>query len=444
MRLLSVLIFCSLASAMQVSYEGGILTVLVDKVSSRCKVSLTTHGINLGGGKPISGVFTRSFSQVEPALDGTRILVKAKIDCGDITTREKRVDVGGGSLTKEQFLLELRKNVLEESIFLEETFTGFEQPVDLQTSGRTMFVVEQTGKIKKIRNNEVSVFLDISSKVAQGGERGLLGLALHPDFKENKYIFVNYTRLSDGATVISRFKGSKEKQLLVVPQPYSNHNGGGLAFGPDGYLYISLGDGGSGGDPLGNGQNRETLLGKILRIDVDTNRKYLIPRSNPYVNNKQGYKKEIYAYGLRNPWKISFSGKKLFAADVGQRTKEEVNIIKRGKNYGWKLKEGTTCYKAETCDYRGLVDPIYEYDRDIGRSITGGYVVKKYNKLKGAYIFGDFVSGRIFALERALGSWRGVELLDTDRYISSFGLGPNGELYVLDYFGGSILKVIER
>ncbi|GEM_PF-5515131 len=448
MKFLLVLFLVSNSFAFDVSFQGGILSVVVDNLNSKCKVSLFAGDkigkVNIGGGKPVAGTFSKSISAVEAAQDGISVFIEAKINCGSTSTKRKRIDVGGGVLSKRDFLIRLRGKVLEESIFLDEVYSGFEQPVDLQSFGSTLFVVEQTGKIKRIKNGEVSVFLDISDKLSLGGERGLLGLALHPNFKENRYIFVNYTRKSDGATVISRFRGNREKKLLTVSQPYANHNGGGLAFGPDGYLYIALGDGGFRGDPHGHGQNKKSLLGKILRINVDTNKKYLIPNSNPFAGNKRGLKEEIYAYGLRNPWKISFNGNDLFAGDVGQRTREEINIIKRGKNYGWKIREGTTCYDADTCETQGLEDPIYEYGRDVGRSVTGGYVAKDYFKLKGVYVFGDFVTGQLFGLEKILGEWRGFEISDTDYFISSFGRGSKGELYMLDYYGGSVFRVVER
>lgn len=446
MRLLLVLLLCGNALALEVSFQGGILSVLVDRVRDDCRVGIFVGEkgkfVSLGTGEPSGGTFLKSVAGLDSARDGASVLVEAR--CRDDVIGSRRIGIGGGILSKKEFLINLRRKILEESIVLEESFSDFEQPVDLQSSGRAIFVVEQTGKIKRISNNEVSVFLDISDKLSLGGERGLLGLALHPEFRSNKYIFVNYTRKSDGATVISRFKGNREKILMVVPQPYANHNGGGLAFGHDGYLYIALGDGGSAGDPQGNGQNKKTLLGKILRIDVNTRRRYLIPRSNPFVGNNRGFKEEIFAYGLRNPWRISFHGRDLFVGDVGQKTREEINIVRRGKNYGWKIREGSTCYNSEQCKTEGLVDPIYEYGRDVGRSVTGGYVARNYNKLKGVYIFGDFVSGRIFGLEKVFGKWVGTEILDTDHYIPAFGRGPKGELYLLDYFGGRVLKVLER
>lgn len=449
LSLIFLLLLAENSRAMQVSFQSGILSVVVDRVGEGCRVELLAGEggsfVSIGSGRPVAGVFSKSISGIEPASSGTSIIVEARVNCGlETQTKRRRVVVDGGVLSKKEFLVGLRKKVLEDSIMLKEYFTGFEQPVDLQSSGREIFVVEQTGKIKRITNNQISVFLEISERISVGGERGLLGLALHPDFRRNRYIFVNYTRKLDGATVISRFKGKREKVLLVVPKRFASHNGGGLAFGPDGYLYIALGDGGSAGDPEGNGQNKRTLLGKILRIDVNTRKKYEIPRSNPFVGNTQGFKEEIFAYGFRNPWRISFHGRDLFVGDVGQSTREEINIVRRGKNYGWKIKEGSTCYNAEQCDSTGLVDPIYEYGRDVGGSVIGGYVARNYNNLKGVYIFGDFVSGRIYGLEKVLGDWVGTEILDTDIYISSFGRCPKGKLCLLDYLGGRVLKVEER
>ncbi len=340
---------------------------------------------------------------------------------------------------------------------------AFTQPIDLQNakdgSGR-IFVAQQSGEIYSFNNNTLtttkSLYLDISEKIRISSEQGLLGLAFHPNFSENGYLFVNYTRESDGASVIARFQevqgvvsADSELIILTYSQPYSNHNGGSLTFGADGFLYIASGDGGSGGDPENRAQNRRSLLGKILRIDIDharPRRNYSIPRSNPFATNTQRFRKEIYAYGLRNPWKISFDmeSNKLWAGDVGQARIEEVNIIRNGGNYGWRLKEGNLDYECSEpiCSNRKTIKPVYSYTHSTGTSITGGYVYRGGNfpALFGKYIFGDFVAGKIFALTKDAQNISTVELIDTDLNISSFGVDENQELYFLDYGTGKVYQ----
>ena len=293
------------------------------------------------------------------------------------------------------------------------------------------------------------MFLDIKDRVLSGGERGLLGLAFHPNFSSNGFFYVDYTAENPSRTVISRFSVSQanpnqgdngsEQVILEVLQPFSNHNGGKIAFGPDGYLYVALGDGGSGGDPLGNGQNRSTLLGSILRIDVDTSSEfgeYSVPSDNPFVGNTQGHREEIYAYGLRNPWKFSFDyvTGRLWAADVGQDRSEEINIIEKGRNYGWNIMEGSLCYSpSEDCNTTGLELPLWDYSHDLGSAITGGFVYRGSNfpDLVGAYVYGDFISGRIWALEYdGTGDPVNTELIDTNLNIASFGVDEANELYI--------------
>ena len=275
---------------------------------------------------------------------------------------------------------------------------SFEFPVDIQSpkdGTNRIFVLSQPGVIYVFDNNsdtkEKKIFLDIRGKVLYGGEMGLLGLAFHPNYKENGFFYLDYTTDNPRRTVISRFQVSKtdpavadplsEEILLEVGQPYENHNGGQISFGPDGYLYISLGDGGSGGDPLNAGQDLKNLLGKLLRIDVNSNsdeKNYSIPIDNPFKGNSKGYKEEIYAYGLRNVWRFSFDmNNRLWAADVGQNKWEEINLIEKGKNYGWRIMEAKHCYNPETnCDTSGLVLPVWEYGHNDmgGFSITGGFV----------------------------------------------------------------------
>ncbi|MBI4444730.1 MAG: PQQ-dependent sugar dehydrogenase [Acidobacteria bacterium] len=342
--------------------------------------------------------------------------------------------------------------------------SGLVNPVYVTHSGdqtSRLFIVEQAGRIL-IHHNEVLLsppFLDIRDKVNSGGEKGLLGLAFHPDFRNNRRFFVNYTRL-DGSqlrTIIAEYQASlsdanraegTEKVLLEVNQPFSNHNGGHLAFGPDGFLYVALGDGGSGGDPQGNAQNLGALLGKILRIDVNESVPYAIPPNNPFARTA-GARPEIWAYGLRNPWRFSFDkeGGRLFAADVGQNSWEEIDLIVRGGNYGWNIMEGAHCFPSTTsCNRAGLILPISEYGRSEGISVTGGYVYRgtQNTELRGKYIFGDYGSGRIWALEqRPSGEWNRTELLRAGFPISSFGEDEAGEIYVADH-SGAIFKMQMR
>lgn len=343
----------------------------------------------------------------------------------------------------------------------------FEQPLHYtiaQDESNRVFVVERTGKIIYFENNakesETKVFIDLTVKIdSSGQEKGLLGLAFHPNFEENGYFYVNYT--NQESTVISRFTSdtatlsevdpSTEEILMEFTQPYANHNGGHLTFGPDGYLYIATGDGGSSGDPKGNAQDLTKIYGKLLRIDVNSasgDKKYSIPEDNPYAENTDGYAEEIFAYGFRNPWKFSFDEKRdlLWAADVGQNAMEEINVIEKGYNYGWNIMEGTLEYEpSDEVDEAEFEEPIWEYDHSLGQSITGGYTYYGENNpsLNGIYIYGDFVSGKIWGL------WLGedqevenVELLDTDLMISSFGIDEKGELFIVD-FNGKLYTLME-
>ncbi|KAA3614860.1 MAG: glucose sorbosone dehydrogenase [Calditrichaeota bacterium] len=350
-----------------------------------------------------------------------------------------------------------QENIIE----VEKAFPNlrFTRPVDFQqpSNGKNqVYVVEQAGKIYLFKNeksvkNKV-LFLDITDKVDDGGnEEGLLGLAFHPDYKTNGYFFVNYTASSPSRSVIARFQAGQgsiisttEKTILEYAQPYSNHNGGQIIFGPDGYLYIAIGDGGSGGDPKGNGQNRKTLLGSIVRIDVDkqeNGRNYAIPSDNPFAGNKQGYREEIFAYGLRNPWRFCFNPQngQLWAADVGQYKLEEIDIIQKGGNYGWNYMEGSDCYgSSEDCDTPGLIRPIFEYHHSVGQSITGGrfYQHSEIEELQNAYIYGDFVAGKIWALYFSDGRVQKNQLITTEiNGIASFGEDFEKQLYVLSFDG---------
>src|SRR5207237_5811141 len=317
--------------------------------------------------------------------------------------------------------------------------TGLRDPLFLTQAGDgsdRMFVVEQPGRIRVIKNGQLLEvpFLDISSRVRAGGEQGLLGLAFHPAFRQNGRYVVNYNRATDGATVLAEYQVSEnpnrsrteEKLLMAVPQPFANHNGWMVAFGPDGFLYIARGDGGSAGDPGNRGQNKEELLGKILRIDVDRGAPYAIPPDNPFASG--GGRPEIFAYGLRNPWRFSFDRKtgELWAADVGQNDWEEIDLVRLGGNYGWRIMEGKHCFLPRTgCTTDGLVAPVAEYATRSPRcSIIGGYVYRgtAISDLQGIYVFGDYCSGEIFGLIE--GTIR--LLLSTGLKISSFGEDQQG------------------
>lgn len=352
---------------------------------------------------------------------------------------------------------------------IEEAFPELEftRPVDLQHPGdgsNRLFVVEQRGIISVFPNQpevkDATTFLNIEERVDdRSNEEGLLGLAFHPDYQENGYFYVNYTT-NDSKTHISRFRvspddpdkavASTEEVLLSYEQPYGNHNGGQVAFGPDGYLYIAVGDGGAGGDPHGNGQNRKTLLATILRIDVDNpegNKKYGIPADNPFAGNDQGFREEIYAYGLRNVWRFSFDPEngRLWAGDVGQNRYEEVDVIENGGNYGWNIMEAKHCFSPrENCEKSDLKLPIWEYDRSQGDvSVTGGFVYRgpTHSELEGLYIYADYASGRIWALDYTdMEQPVNTEIVDSDVAISSFGVDAQNELY-LCAFDGKIYKL---
>ena len=336
--------------------------------------------------------------------------------------------------------------------------SGLNSPVDIQdardNSGR-LFIVEQTGRIRIVLNGQLQSqpFLEIRNRVTTGSERGLLGLAFPPGFSQSQRFYVNYTG-AGGHTVISMFTVSgdpdvansgSEVVLLKYNQPFANHNGGQLAFGPDGMLYIGSGDGGSAGDPNNNGQSLNTLLGKLLRVDVESQPGVLrIPANNPFVNapNSRG---EIWAYGLRNPWRFSFDPEvgELWIADVGQNNFEEVNRLGSsidGANYGWRRMEGLQCFEPN-CVMAGLALPVHAYSHSQGCSVTGGYVYRggRFAGLRGTYIYGDYCSGRIWGINSQN---QNRLLLDTNFAISSFGQDQDGELYVADQGTGRIYRIL--
>lgn len=334
---------------------------------------------------------------------------------------------------------------------------GFDRPVSvfapIDGTGR-IFIVEAPGRVRVLERKTLlpEPVLDISSRVSCCGERGLLDFTLDPQFATNGHAYVNYTNLA-GHTVVARytlaadgsgnFDPASERILLAVEQPFSNHNGGQTRFGPDGALYLALGDGGSGGDPGNRSQNLGTLLGKILRIRVGGDG-YTIPADNPFVGTA-GARGEIWAYGLRNPWRFSFDRRTgdLWIADVGQGSVEEINhqpaFSPGGENYGWRLMEGSRCFNPSSgCVRPELVLPVVEYEHDEGCSVTGGYVYRGrgLRELEGRYVFGDYCSGAIWTATRLEdGSWQRDLLIQTSLNIASFGEQADGELLVLDLSG---------
>ncbi|MDP3719571.1 MAG: PQQ-dependent sugar dehydrogenase [Acidobacteriota bacterium] len=368
--------------------------------------------------------------------------------------------------------------------------TGFTNPVAFvadPADPATFFVVEQRGTIRSITNGVISsvLFLDLRGQLSSGGERGLLGMAFPPDAATSRRFFINFTNLN-GHTVVARYTRDAAGRVntgsrfdLVWPdgrafieQPFSNHNGGHLAFGPDGFLYVGLGDGGSGGDPLNHAQNPNSLLGKMLRLDVgvaDTDvRGYRVPEDNPFVDRDPiAALPEIWAFGLRNPWRYSFDDwtrggtGALVIADVGQSAREEVNWEPRGaggRNYGWRVREGRLPFDArQPAAYQPLTDPIHEYPRSDGQSITGGVVYRGTAldpMFNGRYFFADYVAGRVYSIGLALDEHQEATAVDllvlTDLLggtaelglISSFGVDASGEMYIVSYSRGRILKIV--
>lgn len=320
------------------------------------------------------------------------------------------------------------------------------------------YVVEKSGRVLRLQQLgdaiQQTVFADLRKRVdAEPSEAGLLGMALDPAFAQTGRVYFSYTRSGSPLTsVLSRWQSrdggqsidpSSEKILLEVEQPYRNHNGGDVHFGPDGFLYWGLGDGGAAGDPRGNGQDTRTLLGSLLRLDVSGDGGYRIPPDNPLV--KGGGRPEIFAYGLRNPWRWSFDRRSgdLWLADVGQNAWEEINLIQPGGNYGWNLREGAHCYSGD-CRRDDLLEPVAEYSHAEGCSVTGGYVYRgdAVPALQGVYLFGDYCSGRIWGLFRAgNGRYHSQLLLESGLNIASFGEDAAGEVYVID-LGGKIFRIV--
>lgn len=349
---------------------------------------------------------------------------------------------------------------------LETVAAGLSFPVDVaaaRSDGSRLFVAEKGGRIRVVRDGLVRAepFLDLGGRVSSGSEQGLLGLVVHPREPDDPRVFVNYTDLA-GDTVIASFRRTadpdrldpaSEVVVLAVDQPFANHNGGGLSFGADGFLYVPLGDGGGAGDSSGNGQSLATVLGKVLRLDVDGAAPYAVPPSNPFVG-ASGARPEIWALGLRNPYRISFDRETgdLYVADVGQAEREEIDFAPRssagGENYGWNRTEGSLCFAAAECDRSGITPPVEEYGHDEGCSVTGGYVYRgsAIPEIRGHYFYGDFCAGfvRSFRIDggRAVDrrAWPG---LAPGGSITSFGEDAAGELLVV-VSDGRVLRVVRR
>jgi glucose/arabinose dehydrogenase len=346
---------------------------------------------------------------------------------------------------------------------------GFAAPLQITHAGdgsKRLFIAEQGGLIRIVRKGTVRArpFLDISGQTEAAGEQGLLGLAFHPTAAANGRFFVNYTDLN-GDTVVAEYARSDRyagradpgsaRVLLTIDQPFPNHNGGDIKFGPDGYLYIATGDGGSAGDPMGNGQSLNTLLGKLLRIDVNSTTgelPYGIPPKNPFVK-RDGARPEVYDYGLRNPWRFSFdrATDDLWIADVGQDRFEEVNVARAGRtaglNFGWDTMEANACYEpTEGCVRDGLKMPVAQYPHSEGCSVTGGFVYRgSQPALFGGYFYGDYCSGTIWALSAKRPNKKGpAVVLESEHTISTFGENQAGELFLADHSSGEIFKLIGR
>jgi len=378
------------------------------------------------------------------------LLAAALLGCSDDAGRPDPVDPGGPALA------------------VREVASGLSNPLYLTAppGDDRLFVVEQVGRIRVIEGGQLlpTAFLDVSGVISSGGEQGLLGLAFHPQYAQNGHLYVDYTD-QQGDTRVVRYTVSADRSradpasatlLLTVDQPFANHNGGLVTFGPDGMLYVGLGDGGSGADPLGNGQNLRTLLGKLLRLDVDAGSPYAIPPDNPFVGQSDALP-EIWALGLRNPWRFSFdrTASRLYVADVGQDAREEVSVAEAsepGVNYGWNVMEGRQCYAAATCDPTGLRLPVLEYDHSAGEcSITGGYVYRGSDPalaaVRGHYFYSDLCGGwlRSFRIadDGSVADQREWPVGDLGSVLS-FGEDAAGALYVLSGSGRVLALVAEE
>jgi glucose/arabinose dehydrogenase len=438
---------------------GGTLDIAIEGLPAAAQASITVAG---------PGGFTRTLTAsttLSALTPGTYTLTTANVILDGATYRPTQATQTVVVTASARATATVSYTVPPDqvSITLERVVNGFDNPlyVTAPPGDSRLFVVEQTGRVRIIANGAVlqTPFLDLRSRISSGGERGLLSIAFHPSYATNGFFFVNFTD-SNGDTRVERFHVSANANvadaasstlIIGVAQPYANHNGGLVMFGVDGMLYIGMGDGGSGGDPLGHGQNRNSLLGKMLRIDVSGTLPYTIPPSNPFVG-QAGMRGEIWALGLRNPWRFSFDRQagQLYIGDVGQGVYEEVNVVaatQAGLNYGWNTMEGTHCYNAGTCNRTGLTLPLVEYSHSDGCSVTGGYVYRgsRLPELVGRYFYSDYCSGWLRSV-RIVG---GVATSPRDwgitsvGNITSFGEDAGGELYVTSA-NGSVYRIARR
>lgn len=492
--LLPLLLFLALA---QVAYAQPTVVLRGHKATKRgeLRLSLLRSGLERGcsttvyGGEDLGSllnhskrkaVFTLSsktevlgiYGSSLPKASKRRVLFQAELTCpnqdtvvSEVVSYSFKGSTGAKPLSGSALLDVFKRKLKRKSISLSLFGSNLKFPRALEFvdggNGR-FYVVRQSGIVQTFEASSSAStsteFIDLSSRVLASGERGLIGMAFHPNFSQNHEFFLFYNAAVTGTSTLSRFHASEdgltgdpstEEVLLTIEQTTSIHKGGTLRFGPDGYLYVAVGDGGPQGDPNGHGQSRKVLYGKILRIDVNASsdgKSYSIPSGNPFRGNTKGFREEIFAYGFRNPFKFSFDKLKgtIWAGDVGLQTREEIDIVKKGKNYGWNTMEGTTCFKpAKNCSTSRLELPVFDYPRTEGASVIGGFVYRGSNlfPLEGLYVFGDFASGTVWALLRERDSVTRYEILRSGFLPSSFGEDRNGEQYLLDYLGGELFSL---
>ncbi|MBX7136887.1 MAG: PQQ-dependent sugar dehydrogenase [Oligoflexia bacterium] len=461
------------------SYNFDPVACTAALVAGLTQTAVQARGISLLTLPMTSASYSVSALSVQPIATlaaPTRVFFAIRADCpqGEIRSNVEAVTPAVSRrspyVTRNQWIAHLKdrfslnRNALSDR-FPALTFTGavdIKSPAD---SSNRIFVVEKAGKVKVFLNDpavaSAETGLDLTSQVLSSGiERGLLGLAFHPNFAANGYIYLYYTRNPDGASILSRFTlnpsssntvdSTSELVLLAVSQPKLEHKGGALVFGSDGYLYVSLGDGGGQGDPARNGQKKNGYLAKILRLDVDHSENgmnYAIPSDNPFANASSGFIPETFAYGFRNPWRMSFDTEsgRLIAGDVGQFKHEEIDLVQAGKNYGWSIMEGDACYRpVHDCKRRGLQPPLRDYERDLGSAIIGGYVYRGalLPALVGQYIYGDFSSGYVFALNlNNIRQPTNSILVASALFPAAFGVDPAGEILVASYQTGKLYRL---
>ncbi|MBA2255039.1 MAG: PQQ-dependent sugar dehydrogenase [Chloroflexi bacterium] len=451
-----------------VAIAAGIAVACAGPSASPTRVPVTSGAASPSGPTTSGGSFPSASTPAAPGTTGTGSATPATGEPSGLPTSSEPGASGEPTPSAPVSQPPASARLAALQLTLEPFATGLDAPVFIGHAGDgsgTVYIVEQAGRVRTASADGTvadTPFIDLSERISAGGEQGLLGLAFHPEFPENGRFFVDYTNL-DGDHQISEFRigadgrgdPSSERKLIFLDDFAGNHNGGMLAFGPDGHLYIAMGDGGGAGDPRRTGQDRNVLFGKILRIavDADGDRPYGIPADNPFVSG--GGSPEIYDYGLRNPWRFSFdrATKDLWIADVGQGEYEEVDLhaagVPGGLNFGWRVMEGPDCFEAPDCDATGKTLPVASYTHaEGGCSISGGYVYRgeAWQMLEGIYLYGDYCSGIVWGLD-AEGAGQGPveprKLLETGERISSFGEDESGELYLVS-LGGSIFRVTGR